>query len=229
MTYTDHIVGLALTATPSEDALASARSQLEEIRAALGHGAVAIGDAHPGGAPSAMNHAWRAVIATAATAQGRHWHAIGVTVVALQDVALQDVSTGQTASDDAVTAVAVGSVVADQIAAALGSTSAADRWSHRTVAGLIGAGVAAGRLLNLDEAQLRNVVGLCATQAAGLHAVDESESGIVQLAKVAADAVEAAVLARHGFSSSADGIGGRRGLFALLAPDHTWRGDIGAA
>lgn len=224
MTFTDHIVGLALTATPSEDALATARSQLEETRAALGHGAVAIDDAHPGGAPSAMNHAWRAVIATAATAQSRHWHAIGVTVVALQDV-----STGQTASDDAVTAVAVGSVVADQIAAALGSTSAADRWSHRTVAGLIGAGVAAGRLLNLDESQLRNVVGLCATQAAGLHAVDESESGIAQLAKVAADAVEAAVLARHGFTSSADGIGGRRGLFALLAPDHTWHGDIGAA
>jgi 2-methylcitrate dehydratase PrpD len=221
---TDHIVGLAVTATPPEDAMDSARSQLEEIRAALEHGAVAINEAYPGGQPSAMNRAWRAVIATAATAQRRHWHAIGVTVVALQDV-----SPGQTASEDAVTAVAVGSVVADQIAAALGSTSAAERWSHRTVAGLIGAGVAAGRLLNLDEAQLRNAVGLCATQAAGLRAVDESESGIVQLAKVAADAVEAAVLARHGFTSSADGIGGRRGLFALLAPDLTWQGDIGAA
>jgi 2-methylcitrate dehydratase PrpD len=222
--FTDHIVGLAVTVTPPEDALASARSQLEEIRAALRQGAVAVDDAHPGGQPSAMNHAWRAALATAASAQRRPWHAIGVTAVALQDV-----SPGQAASVDAVTAVAVGSVVADQIAAALGSTTTADRWSHRTVAGLIGAGVAAGRLLNLDEAQLRNAVGLCATQAAGLHAVDESESGIVQLAKVAADAVEAAMLARHGFTSSADGIGGRRGLFALLAPDFTWQGDTGAA
>jgi 2-methylcitrate dehydratase PrpD len=224
VTFTDHIVDIALTTTPPDDALVSARSQLEEILAALGHGVVAIDDAHPGGRPSPMNRAWRAVIATAALAQKHRWHAIGVTVVALQDVSEHD---GTSAA--AATAVATGSVIADRIAAALESTSTADRWSHRAVAGLVGAGVAAGRLLDLDEAQLRNVVGLCATQAAGLHAVDESESANVQLAKTAADAVEAAVLARHGFTSSADGIGGRRGLFALLAPDATWQGDIGAA
>ncbi len=224
MTFTDHIVDIALTATPPDDALVSARSQLEEIRAALGRGVVAIDDAHPGGRPSPMNRAWRAVIATAALAQKNRWHAIGVTVVALQDVSENDVT-----SAAAATALAAGSAVADRIVAALASTSAADRWSHRAVAGLVGAGVAAGRLLDFDEAQLRNVVGLCATQAAGLHAVDESESAIVQLAKTAADAVEAAVLARHGFTSSADGIGGRRGLFALLAPDATWQRDIGAA
>jgi 2-methylcitrate dehydratase PrpD len=202
VTFTDHIVDIALTTTPPDDTLVSARSQLEEILAALGHGVVAIDDAHPGGRPSPMNRAWRAVIATAALAQKHRWHAIGVTVVALQDV-----------SEHHGTSAA----------------STADRWSHRAVAGLVGAGVAAGRLLDLDEAQLRNVVGLCATQAAGLHAVDDSESANVQLAKTAADAVEAAVLARHGFTSSADGIGGRRGLFALLAPDATWQGDIGAA
>jgi 2-methylcitrate dehydratase PrpD len=224
VTFTDHIVDIALTATPPDDALVSARTQLDEIRAALGHGVVAIGNAHPGGQPSPMNSAWRGVIATAALAQKNRWHAIAVTVVALQDISAHD---GTSAA--AATAVASGSAIADRIAAALASTSAADRWSHRAVAGLIGAGVAAGRLLDFDEAQLRNVVGLCATQAAGLHAVDESESAIVQLAKTAADAVEAAVLARHGFTSSADGIGGRRGLFALLAPDATWQGDSGAA
>ena len=88
----------------------------------------------------------------------------------------------------------------------------------RGIAGLIGAGVAAARLLDLDEAGVRNVVGLCATQAAGLRAVEGSEAGVVQAAKAAADAVEAATLARHGFTSAADGLGGRRGLFALLAP-----------
>jgi 2-methylcitrate dehydratase PrpD len=214
VTYTAHIVDIAVTATAPDDAVAAARIQLDETLAALG--AEAIVDAHPAGQPTAMNYAWRAVLATAPLADRRRWHAIGVAVIALQGV-----STRNTRSAAAVNAVATGSVVADRIAAVLESTSAAARWSHRTVAGLIGAGIAAGRLLNLDEGQLRNVVGLCATQAAGLHAVDESESSIVQLAKVAADAVEAAVLARHGFTSSADGIGGRRGLFALLSPDAT--------
>ena len=224
MTFTDHIVDIAATATPAEDALAVARNHLEEILAALEHGDEAIVDAHPGGQPTAMNSAWRAVFVTAPLAHRRRWHAIGVTVVALQSISTHDIP-----SAAAVNAVAVGSVVADRIAAVLESTSATHGWSHRTVAGLIGAGVAAGRMLNLDEAQLRNAVGLCATQAAGLHAVDESESAIVQLAKVAADAVEAAMLARHGFTSSADGLGGRRGLFALLSPGGTWQDHIGAA
>jgi 2-methylcitrate dehydratase PrpD len=218
VTFTDHIIDIASAATPPDDACATARIQLDEIAAALA--ADGIPDAHPGGQPTAMNRAWRIALATAPLAERRRWHAIGVTVVALQDVST---------SDTAANAVAIGSVVADRIASVLESTSAADRWSHRTVAGLIGAGVAAGRLLNLDDAQLRNVIGLCATQAAGLRAVDESESAIVQVAKVAADAVEAAVLARHGFTSSADGLGGRRGLFALLSPDADWQTDSGAA
>ena len=224
MTSTDDIVDFAGTATPSAQALASARTHLEAIEAALQVGPAALDEAHPGGRPSAMNRAWRTVLATAALAERRRWHAIDVTVVALQDVSACDPT-----SRAAVTAVAVGSSVADRIAATLESTNTADRWSHRTVAGLIGAGVAAGRLLEFDDNQFRNVIGLCATQAAGLAAVDESESAIVQLAKVAADAVEAAVLARHGFTSAADGIGGRRGLFALIAPGAKWQGDIGAA
>jgi hypothetical protein len=224
VTFTDLIVDIAVTATPPDQAVDSAQSQLEQILATLRHDAVAIDDAHPAGGPSAMNRAWRTVFATAPIAEGWRWHAIGATVAALQDVSARD-----TASPAAVKAFATGTVIADRIAAVLESTTAADRWSHRTVAGLVGAGVAAGLLLNLDEAQLRNTVGLCATQAAGLRAVDESATAVVQVAKVAADAVEAAVLARHGFTSAADSMSGRRGLFALLSPDAAPQGDIGVA
>jgi hypothetical protein len=224
VTATADVVAFAEAATPTDHALAAAQTHIEEILAALRQGSAAIEDAHPGGQPSAMNRAWRIVFATEAIAERRRWHAVGVTVVALQTVSARDAR-----SRVAVNAVAVGCAVAEHIAAALASTSVADRWSHRTVAGLIGAGVAAGRLLDFDDVQFGNVIGLCATQAAGLAAVDESEAGVAQLAKVAADAVEAAVLARHGFTSAADGIGGRRGLFALIAPDAKWRGDIGAA
>jgi hypothetical protein len=220
MTFTDHIVDIIRTATPAERELASARNQLEDLRDALRPDAWPVRNVHPGGAPTAMNRAWRIAMATASTAQRQRWHAVGVTVIALQDV-----SEREAASEAMVSAAATGSAVAGEIAAVLASSTAANRWSHRSVAGLLGAGAAAGRLLELDEAQLRNAVGLCATQAAGLHEVDESESGIVQIAKVSADAVEAAVLARHGFTSSADGLSGRRGLFALLVPDAAWQGE----
>ena len=212
MTFTDHIIS-RITTTPAEQELVAARGHLEALHEALRGDDWPLANAHPGGSPTAMNHAWRIAMQTKAAGQGWRWHAIGVTAVALQYVPA-DAVTGE-----AVSAVAAGCAVADEIAAALGSSDAADRWSHRSIAGLLGAGAAAGRLLALDDARLRNVVGLCATQAAGLRDVDESESGSAQLAKVAADAVEAAMLARHGFTSAADSLGGRRGLLALLVPD----------
>ena len=146
------------------------------------------------------------------------WPVIAATVLALQ----QDSPTELKAAD----AFAVGTAVAEWMADALTAATVAERWSARGIAGLIGAGVAAARLLGLDEAGVRNVVGLCATQAAGLRAAEGSEAGVVQAAKAAADAVEAATLARHGFTSAADGLGGRRGLFALLAPGATPRSDF---
>jgi 2-methylcitrate dehydratase PrpD len=115
----------------------------------------------------------------------------------------------------------VGCVVADQVAAALDSTDTANGWSRRSVAGVVGAGAALGRLLQFDEVQLRHLLGLCATQAAGLEAVDDTETGALQVAKAGADAVEAALLVSHGFTSSADGLSGRRGLFALIAAGAT--------
>jgi 2-methylcitrate dehydratase PrpD len=161
-----------------------------------------------------MNRAWR--IALGATdADG--WPVIDATVVALQHVSPR----GRDAAD----AVAVGTAVAEWTSNAL--ATGAEGWSTRGIAGAIGAGVAAARLLGLDESGVRNVVGLCATQAAGLRSAEGSEAGTVQAAKAAADAVEAVTLVSHGFTSSTDGLGGRRGLFALLAPGATPRPNFG--
>ena len=116
------------------------------------------------------------------------------------------------------TAYSVGCAVATRISAVLDSTSAADGWSRQSVAGTIGAGAAVGRLMGLDETRLRHLLGLCATQATGLRSLDDTEAGARQVAKAASDAVEAALLMSNGFTSSADGLAGRRGLFALMAP-----------
>ena len=218
MTVTDELVRFIAHATPPAAALTAAGTVLDAIDQQVRESGEAIKDAPAGGAPTAMNRAWRTAIC-AATVDG--WSTIGATVTALQHGS-------PVRAAEAVTATAVGTAVAEQVAAALESTEAAARWSHRNVAGLIGAGASAGRLLNLDEEALRNLIGLCATQASGLASVEGTAAGVLQAAKAASDAVEAATLARHGFTSSADGMYGRRGLFGVLAPGGQWPGDFGA-
>ncbi|MGV9797026.1 MmgE/PrpD family protein [Mycobacterium sp. NPDC003449] len=217
MTVTDELVRFIGTAAPPPAALAEAGNQLREIRRLVRISGDAVKDAYPAGPPTATNRAWRTAI-TAAGADG--WPAVGAAVVALH-------RGSTTATADAQAATAIGTAVADQLRTALRSTTSAERWSHRSVASVLGAGAGAGRLLRLDEAQLRHLLGLCATQAAGLADADETGTGTLQLAKAAADAVEAAVLARHGFTSSVDGLGGRRGLFEVLAPGAVWPPGLG--
>lgn len=132
--------------------------------------------------------------------------------------AVDAATTENTDVGDAETAYAVGCAVAERVAAVLDSAPAARGWSRRSVAGAIGAGAAVGRLLRFDDTRLRHLLGLCATQATGLRSLDDTEAGELQVAKAASDAVEAALLVSHGFTSSADGLSGRRGLFALMAP-----------
>jgi 2-methylcitrate dehydratase PrpD len=126
-------------------------------------------------------------------------------------------------------AYAIGALVADRVATVLDSSPAADRWSRQGVAGVIGAAAALGRLMNFDDQRIRHLLGLCATQATGLKNLDGTETGALQVRKAASDAVEAAVLVSHGFTSSADGLCGRRGLFALMAPGATVSGHFGWA
>ena len=84
------------------------------------------------------------------------------------------------------------------------------------VAAGVGAGLAAGVMLGLPEAELRNALSLCATQAAGLRAAAGTDAGPLQAGKAAFNAVEAALLARAGFTGATEPLDGRRGLFALF-------------
>jgi hypothetical protein len=90
-------------------------------------------------------------------------------------------------------------------------------WSLPAVSAVIGAGLAAGLMLGLTPAQLRCTLGICATQAAGLHAADGTDAGPLQAGKAAFNAVEAAKLAELGFTSSGEPLDGRRALFALFS------------
>lgn len=113
-------------------------------------------------------------------------------------------------------AVAVGLDVARRIDAALGDgLGAFDRVA--TIGHLAGA-AAAARLLGLGEEAAAHAYGIAGTQAAGFAALADGPAGALQTGKAAADAVEAAYLARDGYTAGLTGIEGRRGFAALLAP-----------
>ena len=122
--------------------------------------------------------------------------------------------------DDCLAAVAAGLEAAALVESGLDGV-AGPGWSVPTVAACIGAGLAAGVMLGLPEDQLRNALGVCATQAAGLRAAAGTEAGPLQAGKAAFNAVEAALLAREGFTGPAEPLDGRRGLFALFRPART--------
>jgi 2-methylcitrate dehydratase MmgE/PrpD-like protein len=116
--------------------------------------------------------------------------------------------------DDCSAAVAAGLAAAALVEAGLPTAAG---WSVPVVSALIGAGLAAGLMLGLPEAQLRSALGICATQAAGLRAAAGTDAAPLQAGKAAFNAVEAAQLARLGFTSSREPLDGRRALFALLS------------
>jgi len=116
--------------------------------------------------------------------------------------------------DDCSAAVAAGLSAAALVEAGL---PAAAGWSVPVVSAVIGAGLAGGLMLGLPEAQLRSALGISATQAAGLRAAAGTDAAPLQAGKAAFNAVEAAQLARLGFTSSREPLDGRRALFALLS------------
>jgi hypothetical protein len=116
--------------------------------------------------------------------------------------------------DDCSAPVAAGLQAAALVEAGLDT---AVGWSVPVVSAAIGAGLAAGLMLGLPEAQLRSALGICATQAAGLLAAAGTDAAPLQGGKAAFNAVEAAQLARLGFTSSREPLDGRRALFPLLS------------
>jgi 2-methylcitrate dehydratase PrpD len=130
-------------------------------------------------------------------------------------VAMAVCAAARALGDDCLAAVTAGLAAAAVVESGLDGV-ARPGWSVPTVAAAIGAGLAAGVMLGLPEDQLRDALGVCATQAAGLSAAAGTDAGPLQAGKAAFNAVEAALLARAGFTSSAEPLDGRRGLFALF-------------
>ncbi|MGH3300046.1 MAG: MmgE/PrpD family protein [Trebonia sp.] len=151
------------------------------------------------------------------------WLAVFAAGTALAETPLADTGPTDTGLADTGVSVPAGVTVTAAIAAGMGAAAITGTglaewggWSSGTVAAVIGAGVTAGLLLGLTGPQLRAALGICATQAAGLAAAEATQAFALQVGKAAFNGVEAALLARSGFTAPGEPLDGRRGLFALF-------------
>ncbi len=159
---------------------------------------------------------WAAVLTGAAACGvgGEVAHSTGDVVIVAAALAVG--SAGSHTLGAVAEAVAVGREVVRRMHIAIGVHLGA--FDSATAIGRLGAAAAAGRLLGLHPTVLAHALGMAATQAAGFAVLAETPVGALQSGKAAGDAVQAAYLARAGFTAAPTAIEGRRGLAALLAP-----------
>lgn len=120
---------------------------------------------------------------------------------------------------DVIEAAAVGIEITLRVGLALGVTHFARGWHITGTTGRLGAAAAAGRLLGLTSGQMRNALGIAATEAAGLQVAFGTMTKSYHAGKAGYDGVEAALLASFGFTAAPDAIEGRRGLVAVMSDD----------
>jgi 2-methylcitrate dehydratase PrpD len=90
-------------------------------------------------------------------------------------------------------------------------------WHPTGTLGSIAAGVASGKLLNLDTQRLTYTMGIAATQAAGMQLNRGSSCKSFHAGKAASNGLLAALLAQNGFDSSEEIMEGRKGFCTLYS------------
>jgi 2-methylcitrate dehydratase PrpD len=229
LTVTEQVVDFVRTATPAREALARAGAELDRFQRAGAAGADSAAvralkrtRGFPGKPWVALLAGTAAAAATVSTggsaaecAEGGAEWPLWVAVCAAADALRGDEAPRQ--GGRVAEAVAIGYVIADGAAAALGDSHTDAGWFLPTTAGTLGAAAAAGRMLGLSAEQLPHMLGICATQAAGLTVAEGTDAGALQVGMAASNAVEAALLSRNGFTSAARPLEGRRGLLALMS------------
>src|SRR4051812_3786504 len=101
-------------------------------------------------------------------------------------------------------------------------------WHLTGTLGSIAAGVAGGKLLQLDAQRLSYAMGIAATQAAGMQQNRGTMCKSFHAGKAAANGVLAALLAQRGFDSTQEIIEGKRGFSRIYCdaaePEHLTAG-----
>ncbi|MCL7749233.1 MmgE/PrpD family protein [Halalkalibacter alkaliphilus] len=93
-------------------------------------------------------------------------------------------------------------------------------WHITSSAGVFGAAVAAGTLLELNEEEMLHALGLAGTQSFGLREMFGTMTKPFHPGKAAQNGLLAAMLAKKGFTSSKQVLEAKRGFANVLAPEH---------
>ena len=218
----DHAGALILDAIGCALAGWAAEETPQVLRAARGLGgdgpATIVGDSTPASQLAAVLA--NAYLTTAITACDvyipSHCHLTPEVVPAALAVAEAEHASGE----EFLTAVVAGLEVASRLLRAIDYTEFRARgWHSPGVIGPVGAAVAAGRLLGLDENGLRTAMSLAVSQAAGTFAAWPTTAVKFHQARGAAAGLLAAVLAGEGFTASPEPFEAPDGgLFASYAP-----------
>jgi 2-methylcitrate dehydratase PrpD len=215
---TDVLLALALAPPALADELVVADQAAGEAKLSL----AAFGAALESGEGTAVQQAVEAALDASVLPEGHALTAFGSAAAAMAGTVALDTETAIVCAaaaalgDNCAEPVAIGLDVTGLVAAGL-PDAAARGWSVPVISAAVGATVAAGLMLGLPEPQLRAAIGIAATQAAGLAAAEGTDAAALQAGKAAFNAVEAAQLAAAGFTSSAQPLEGRRGLYAVFS------------
>ena len=203
--------GRALLAATLSRALAGARSAAVDI---------ALGACEPGTprlAAHVIGRSERAGVIDAALLDGIAAGTVPSLATPVVCAALTAGEAAHAAGAVVLDAIVAGTEVAVRLAASLGSSHVDRGWATEGTCGRIGAVVAATRIFGLNAERTRNALGIAATSAGGLRGAGATMTARYVHGLAAADGVEAALLARFGFTGAPLSIDGRRGLAALMS------------
>ena len=111
----------------------------------------------------------------------------------------------------------LGGEVACRLGAALTAKHYELGWHNTGTVGTFGATVSAGKLLELDEGQLTNAIGIAASMASGLKKNFGTACKPYHAGQASSNGARAAVLAKKGFDSAKDIFEGTTGFIQLFS------------
>jgi aconitate decarboxylase len=92
-------------------------------------------------------------------------------------------------------------------------------WHITSTTGSIGAAVAVGKVMGLGREEMRNAIGIAATQVTGLREFFGTDTKAFHVGRAAQNGLLAAMLARGGFTAAETAIEGKRGWANVVVGD----------
>ncbi len=123
---------------------------------------------------------------------------------------------GNVSGRDVMTAFLAGFEVECKIAEAIDPDHYKRGFHTSGTVGTFGAAMAAGKLLNLTEGQLRHTAGIAASMSAGIRVNFGTMTKPLHVGRASQNGVTAALLAQEGFEANMDALDGAWGYFRVL-------------